>query len=78
MVLSTYKQASTLLIHQQGFIAAGPFQSEGPETMPGLEFCRGTSLRTYLPCQKPPKALPGCLSIEQGCTCDHMHVSLHA
>lgn len=46
MVLSTHKQASTLLIHQQSFIAAGPRQPEGPETMLGLELCRvGATLR---------------------------------
>lgn len=36
MVLGTHKQASTLLIHQQGFITARPLQPEGSDTMPGL------------------------------------------
>lgn len=48
MILCPHKQASPLLIHQQGFIAAGSFDPESPETMPGLELCRvGTSLRTH-------------------------------
>lgn len=40
MVLSAHKQPSALLIHQQSFIAAGPHQPEGPETVLGLELCR--------------------------------------
>lgn len=36
MVLSTHEQASTFLIHQQGFITAGPLQPESSNTMPGL------------------------------------------
>lgn len=36
MVLGAHKQASTLLIHQQGFITAGPLQPEGSDTVTGL------------------------------------------
>lgn len=39
MVLGTHKQAPTFLIEKQRFIAAGPLQPEGPETVPGLELC---------------------------------------
>lgn len=36
VVLSTHKQAPPLLIHQQGFITAGPLQPEGSDAMLGL------------------------------------------
>lgn len=62
MVLSAHKQASSFLIHQQSFIAAGPLQPEGPETMPGLELCRSwTPQRICQPCWKLPLD-PACLS----------------
>lgn len=40
MVLGAHEQPSTLLVHQQSVIAAGPLQPEGPEPMPGLELCQ--------------------------------------
>lgn len=55
MVLSTHKQASSFLIHQQSFITAGPLQPEDPETVPRLELCKmGTPLRVGQPCWKLP------------------------
>ena len=51
MVLSAHKQAPTLLIQQQSFVAAGPLQPEGPETVLGLELCGvGTPLRIRQSC----------------------------
>lgn len=50
MVLSAHKQAPTFLIEQQRFIAAGPLQPEGPETMPGLELCGVQTLRIHQSC----------------------------
>lgn len=63
MVLGTHEQASTLLIHQQSFIAAGPLQPEGLETMPGLELCRvGIPLRICQLSWRLPPSPPCCLS----------------
>lgn len=80
VVLSTHKQAPPLLIHQQGFITAGPLQPEGSDAVLGLQLCR----ERYLSVRDTNflKALPGCLSADQGVTQDeHMDtdvdVSLH-
>lgn len=63
MVLGTHKQTSTLLIQQQSFVAAGPFQPEGPEAMPGLELCgMGMLLRIHPPSYKLPLGPACCLS----------------
>lgn len=62
MVLGPHEQAPALLVHQQRFVAAGPREPEGPETMPGLELLGEGGALLKL---GPRKLLPGpacCLS----------------